>query len=136
MYDLEKDKLKKRSLKLNRKELIFKRKVYEYYTNKGYSVKLNDVSKGSINNSIDLICLKNSRILLIKYKYWAKNSKNKIKDFDISLFHDIAMKYVDDNRLKINDLKLKYIVSTKKAICKNSIDTFELEYNQYKYKVI
>lgn len=136
MYDLGKEKLKKRSLKLKAEELIFKKKVYEYYKNKGYSVKLNDFSKALVNNGIDLICLKNSKILLIKCKYWTKNSKNKIKDSDISIFHDVAMKYVDDNRLKINDLKLKYIISTKKAICKNSIDTFEIEYNQYKYKVI
>lgn len=135
-YDLEKDKLKNRSLKLKAKELIFMKKVYAHYIKRGYSVKLNDFSKNIVNNSIDLICLKKNKILLIKCKYWIRNSQDKIKDSDIALFHDSAMKYVDDNRLKIKDLKLKYIISTKKVIFKNSIDTFEIEYNQYKYKVI
>jgi len=99
------------------------------YEDLGYKIE----SLKSIDG-IDLICIKEDKIFLVKYN----NSidKKSIIDEDIKAFYKIANKYVKENQLEIKIVEFRYIIANKDALDKSAIEILMDDFYNCKYVVL
>ena len=88
--------------------------VGQYFENKGYIVKFNGIEKGKKDNSIDLIAVKDKKIILIQCKNWKENGKYKIDEKMVKSFVGDTYSFVEhNNNYKNYEIKRLFVISGK-----------------------
>jgi restriction system protein len=111
----------------------YEKKVGKYYEEKGYIVDYNGLKKGLNDGGIDLICKNENEILLIQCKNW-KNWK--VKHIHVKAFHSDSIKYIDENNLKNENVKLKYVVLNNQILHNSAIQIFRNRYYNCRYEIV
>jgi len=114
----------------------YEQKVAGYYRLDGYSIYLNGIRKNREDGGIDVICKKDDEVILIQCKNWNHETKYKISHKDIKEFHSNCIRYIQENNLIKENVKLKYIVPNKKVFKSCAINIFRDDYYNCRYEIL
>jgi len=115
--------------KLRAKEMykknIQKGKDYEkfvsnYFKEQGYKVKEHGLIHGRKDKGIDIIIMKNKEITLIQCKNWKADSKKKINHAMIKEFLGNCATFIEKNKDKAKNYKIKKLYVTSNYILENN----------------
>ena len=109
---------KKRKIKNEENQkngLTLELRTIKKYEDLGYKVVSNKIE----NQSIDMICYKDDKTILVKCN---NNSESKsIKEENIMAFYDSAIKYINTNKIKEKNAAFRYVVPYKDLFHKSAI---------------
>ena len=111
----------------------YERKVGKFFEKKGYKVIYNGLEKGLKDGGIDLICKDKNEILLIQCKNW---EKWKVKHIHVKAFHSDSIKYIEENNLSNENVKLRYIIPNTQILHNSALQIFRNKYYNCRYMII
>ena len=134
----EKEKLKPKMTNKDKKEKgdDYEKKVAGYYRLDGYNIYLNGIRKNREDGGIDVICRKDDEVILIQCKNWNHETKYKITHKHVKEFHSNCIRYIEENNLIKENVKLKYIVPNKKLFKVCAINIFRDDYYNCRYEIL
>lgn len=109
-----------------------------YYQEQGYEVFFNGIVKGYKDDGIDLICKKNSELILVQCKDFYDEKNFKVKHLHIKAFHSDCIKYLEENEINQNQnqIKFEYIVPNSEMLHISALKIFGDKYYNCSYKII
>lgn len=114
----------------------YEKKVAGYYKLDGYNIYLNGIKNNRLDGGIDIICKKDDITILIQCKNWNHTTGRRITHTQIKEFHSNCIKYIEQNDLKKENVKLKYIVPNRKVFKGCAIEIFRDDYYNCKYEIL
>jgi len=114
----------------------YEKKIAGYYKLDGYDIYLNGIRKNRLDGGIDVICKKDDETILIQCKNWDHTTGRRISHTQIKEFHSNCIKYIEQNELIKENVKLKYIVPNKKVFKGCAIEIFRDDYYNCKYEIL
>lgn len=124
---------KKRKIKNEENQkngLTLELRTIKKYEDLGYKVVSNKIE----NQSIDMICYKDDKTILIKYNN--SSNSNSIKEENIIAFYDSAIKYINTNKIKGKDTAFRYVVPYKDLFHKSAIKILTDDSYNCKYVLV
>ena len=124
---------KKRKIKNEENEengLTLELRTIKKYEDLGYKVVSNKIE----NQSINMICYKDDKTILIKYNN--SSNSNSIKEENIIAFYDSAIKYINKNKIKEKNAAFRYVVPYKDLYHKSAIKILTDDSYNCKYVLV
>ncbi len=101
------------------KGLTLKSRTVKKYEDLGYKIISQESQENEKDQSIDLICTKDDKILLIQCENTSKSKS--ITSEDIKKFHKKAINYLEKNKIKQSKAEFRYVVAYSDVLDKSAI---------------
>lgn len=113
----------------------YERYIAKKYIDSGYRIIYNGIEKGTADEGIDLIAIKDDKTILIQCKNWKNTGYQEIYAKDLKAFFGDCFKYVLENFLTQKTVGFHYIVAHEETMNKSAM--YYLKKNVHiKYKCI
>lgn len=118
--DFYKNNKTKQYKKNTEKGIKYEIYIKEIYKKQGYKVYMKGINEGKEDEGIDIICWKKEEVLLIQCKNW----KTPIRQKDLRAFIGDCLVYINKNKDKIKDRKIRKLFITSSEENRKNVEKF------------